>query len=245
MLRNGRAIESIDQYRTGYIMLPHFEERPSDSPFVERIWSAQSERAGSFTSISTVFWSMVIAKVQGRIALSLHGPETGATSRDFPPEAEWFGITFKLGTFVPDFLPGSLINGYFNLPGTSGRSFSLGQSAWQFPNYENADTFVDRLVRAGILMHEPIMNAVYQGQSQALSPRMVQYRFLHSTGLSHRTIRQIERARYAAALLKQGVSIFDTVYEAGYSDQPHLTRSLKHFIGHTPAEIPSTPIIAL
>lgn len=226
-------------------MFPYFEERPSDSPFVERIWSTRSEYAGSFTSISTVVWSMVIAKCRDRITISLHGPETGATSKDFPPEAEWFGIAFKLGTFVPEHLPGALIDGLVVLPSTSGRSFSLCHSTWQFPNFENADTFVERLVRAGILVHEPITNAVRYGQSQSLSLRTVQYRFVRSTGLSQRTVRQIERARYAAALLKQGVSILDTVYEAGYSDQPHLTRSLKHFIGRTPAEIPATPIIAL
>jgi methylphosphotriester-DNA--protein-cysteine methyltransferase len=89
------------------------------------------------------------------------------------------------------------------------------------------------------------MKASQQGEAQALSLRTVQYRFLRSTGLSQRTIQQIERARYATSLLKQGVSIFDTVYEAGYSDQPHLTRSLKHFIGLTPTEVPTTPIIAL
>jgi hypothetical protein len=226
-------------------MFPHFIERPSDSPFVERIWMTQSERAGSFTSISTVFWSMVISKCNGRITISLHGPETGATCKDFPAEAEWFGIAFRLGTFVPYILPGSLIDRNIVLPGTSGRSFSLCHSAWQFPNYENADTFVDQLVRSGILVHDPVMSAIHQGQSPSLSLRSIQYRFLRSTGLSQRTIRQIERARYATSLLKQGVSIFDTVYEAGYSDQPHLTRSLKHFIGHTPAEIPTTTIIAL
>jgi len=31
-------------------MIFSFEERPSDSPFVERIWRTQSERAGAFTS---------------------------------------------------------------------------------------------------------------------------------------------------------------------------------------------------
>ncbi len=226
-------------------MFPHFEERPSDSPFVERIWSTQSKRANSFTSIATVLWSMVISKWRGHISISLHGPETGATCKEFPIAGEWFGIAFKLGTFVPHISPGSFIDGHLFLPSTSGRSFSLCHSTWQFPNYENADTFVDQLVRAGVLVYEPIMNTVHQGQSQSLSLRTVQYRFLRSTGLSQRTIRQIERARYAAALLKQGVSIFDTVYEASYSDQPHLTRSLKHFIGHTPAEIPTTPIIAL
>jgi hypothetical protein len=226
-------------------MFPHFEERPSDSPFVERVWRTRSERAGSFTSISTIFWSMVISKCRGRIAISLHGPETGATCKEFPDEAEWFGIMFKLGSFVPYIPPGSLIDGNIVLPETSARSFSLCHSSWQFPNYENADTFVDQLVRSGILVHDPVMSAIHQGQSPSLSLRSIQYRFLRSTGLSQRTIRQIERARYAASLLKQGLSIFDTVCEAGYSDQPHLTRSLRHFIGHTPAEIPTTPIIAL
>ena len=55
--------------------------------------------------------------------------------------------------------------------------------------------------------------------------------------MTHSTFRQIERARHATNLLKQGVSILDTVHEAGYFDQAHLTRSLKYLIGQTPAEI--------
>lgn len=226
-------------------MFPHFEERLSDSPLVERIWSTQSDRAASFTAIATVFWSMVISKFNGRIMISLHGPETGATCKAFPAEGEWFGIAFKPGTFMPQFPPGTLLDGCIGLPTVSGRAFSLCHSTWHFPNYENADTFVDRLVRAGLLVHDPLLNAIQQGDAQALSLRAVQYRVQRSTGLSQRTIRQIERARYAATLLQQGVSILDTVYAAGYSDQPHLTRSLKHFIGYTPAEIPTAPIIDL
>ena len=38
-------------------------------------------------------------------------------------------------------------------------------------------------------------------------------------------------------LLRQGVPILDTVHEAGYFDQPHLTRALKTLVGATPAEI--------
>jgi len=47
----------------------------------------------------------------------------------------------------------------------------------------------------------------------------------------------MNRAHKAVELLQQGVSILDTVYEAGYYDQPHLTRSLKQFIGKTPSQI--------
>jgi AraC-like DNA-binding protein len=50
-------------------------------------------------------------------------------------------------------------------------------------------------------------------------------------------IRQIDRARRAETLLQQGRSILDTVYEAGYFDQPHLTRELKRWIGYTPTQI--------
>jgi methylphosphotriester-DNA--protein-cysteine methyltransferase len=65
----------------------------------------------------------------------------------------------------------------------------------------------------------------------------VRHRFLQATGQTQSHIRQYERAIKAASLLRHGVSILDTVFEAGYFDQPHLTRSLKHFLGFTPAQI--------
>jgi methylphosphotriester-DNA--protein-cysteine methyltransferase len=49
---------------------------------------------------------------------------------------------------------------------------------------------------------------------------------LRATGLPLRALQSIERARHAAALLQQGVSLLDTVEEAGYFDQSHLTRML-------------------
>jgi AraC-like DNA-binding protein len=76
-----------------------------------------------------------------------------------------------------------------------------------------------------------------QGQPVETSLRTVQRRFLQATGLTHNSIYQIQRARYATTLLKQGTPILDTVHAAGYFDQPHMTRSLKQFIGLTPAQI--------
>jgi AraC-like DNA-binding protein len=64
-----------------------------------------------------------------------------------------------------------------------------------------------------------------------------QRRFLRATGLTRGIVDQIERAHQAVALLEQGVSIADAYYHVGYADQPHLTRSLKRFIGQTPGQI--------
>ena len=219
-------------------MLFTFEERPSDSPFVEKIWRAQSERTGDFLSVAASQWEMVVSTYQGQTTITVRGPETKATSTHVTlVGGEFFGIIFKYGAFMPHFPVSDLVDGDLDLPDASSKSFWLNGAAWQFPNYENADTFVDRLVRESLLDCDPIIGPVLRGEPQELSPRSIQRRVLQATGLTQGSIRQIERARYATLLLQQGVSILDTVEWAGYSDQAHLTRVLKHLIGKTPTQI--------
>ena len=123
------------------------------------------------------------------------------------------------------------------LPEASSNSFWLHGSAWELPTFENADVFVDRLIRKGILVRDPVIEATIQGHAPDVSIRSLQYRFLWATGLTHKTIQQIDRARSAVSLLEQGAPISDTALELGYFDQAHLTNSLKRFIGRTPAQI--------
>lgn len=213
------------------------EDRPSESPFVERIWRCHSEGADPFLSIAASRCELVVSKLRGKITVTVRGPETRATSAgDCPGDGEWLGILLKPGTFVSLLPTKILVDTGVNLP-TSSNFFWLDGSSWQFPTYDNADTFVDRLVRRGLLARDPIVDAVLRGHVEDRSLSTVQRRFLRATGLTQSAVRQIERARYATQLLQQGVSVLDTVELAGYFDQPHLTRSLKRLIGQTPAQI--------
>ena len=215
-----------------------FEDRPSDSPLVERVWRCHSERAGTFLSMAASHLEMVVTRHRGRTFLTLRGPETKATQADCPAEGEWLAVRFKLGTYMPQHPASNLIDRRDeNLPGASSRTFWLDGAQWEYPNFENADTFVSRLVRNGVIAHDGAVGAALQGERRVLSQRSVQRHFLQATGMTHARFRQIERARYATNLLKQGVSILDTVHEAGYFDQADLTRSLRHLIGQTPARI--------
>jgi AraC-like DNA-binding protein len=215
-----------------------FDDRPSDSPFVERIWRCHSERAGTFLSMAASHWEMVVTRYQGKTTLTLRGPETKVTTADCPAEGEWLGIRFKLGTFMPQLPARNLLDRRdVTLPEATNQAFWLNGSAWQYPDFENAETFVKRLVQDGLIARDLAVDAALQGQGQELSIRSVQRHFLQATGMTRSTFRQIERARQATNLLKQGVSILDTVHEAGYFDQAHLTRSLKYLIGQTPAQI--------
>ncbi|MGI0013014.1 MAG: hypothetical protein ACREBU_06185 [Nitrososphaera sp.] len=55
-------------------MIFTFDERPSDSPFVERIWRTHSERAGSFSSLAMSHWEMVVTRHNGKTTLTVRGP---------------------------------------------------------------------------------------------------------------------------------------------------------------------------
>jgi AraC-like DNA-binding protein len=214
------------------------EERPSDSPFVERIWRSHSEGTAPFLSIAVSRCELVVTKLHGKITMTVRGPETKATPiGDSPSDGEWFGILLKLGTFLPHLPTRSLLDTGVTLPEATRNTFWLSGSVWEFPTSDNAEIFVNRLVRAGLLAHDPIVEATLQGQLKDLTPRSVQYHFLQATGITQNMVRQIERARYATILLQQGISISDTILEAGYYDQSHLTRSLQRFIGQTPAQL--------
>jgi len=214
------------------------EDRLSDSPLVERVWRAHSARAGMFLSVAASHFEMVVTRHRGKTFLTLRGPETKATAADCPANGEWLGIDFRLGTFIPALLPSNLLDRRdVTLPGASAHTFWLNGSAWEYPGFENADVFVSRLVRKGVIVRDSVVDTMMHRRSQTMSLRSMQRHFLRATGITYSTWRQIERARHAANLLREGVSILDTVHRAGYFDQSHLIRSLKQRIGQTPTEI--------
>lgn len=182
-------------------------------------------------------WHMIVSKHDGITHFIITGALTTSGIVSWGADAEILWIKFKLGTFMPNLPPKMLLDKETILPNGAFQSVWLNGSTWKFPNYENADTFVDRLVRDEIITYDPTVDAALKDQPSDVPERTLRHRFLRATGLSQTHIRQLERAQRAQRMLEQGVSILDTIYEAGYFDQPHLTRSLKRFVGKTPAQL--------
>ena len=96
-------------------MSSHFEGRESDSPYIEAVWRG---RAGSdYAPIcpASGHWHLLFLKQNGRVNVSVEGPLTEATPVTQAEGTEWFGVTFQLGS-----------------------------SSFQFPDYDNVETFVER-----------------------------------------------------------------------------------------------------
>jgi AraC-like DNA-binding protein len=218
-------------------MVFDIDTRPSASPFVEAIYRTRSLGGGSFMSIAASQWEMVITKQRGKGTLSLRGPETNASPAPIPEDAEFLGIIFKHGTYMPHLPATKLVDEEIHLPETAKNSFQLFGNTWEFPDFENVDTFVNRMFHEDLLAHDQVVDDALRGSTQDITLRSVQRHFLQVTGLTYKTIQQIERARQALALLQSGIPFPDTAYQTGYFDQSHLTRSVKLLLGQTPSQI--------
>lgn len=213
------------------------EARLSDSPYIESVTRGWTISEGTTIRPAEIHWHMVFVKHSGGTLPIVVGPLTSSGTAAWGEGGEILWIKFKLGVFMPHLPARDYIDGEQILPDASSERFWWKGAARQFPNFENVETFVERLVREEDLVRDPVVDAALQDRTLAVSPRTVRHRFLQATGQTQSHIRQYERAIKAASLLRHGFSILDTVFEAGYFDQPHLTRSLKQFVGHTPAQI--------
>ena len=214
-----------------------FEERASDSPYIEAVWRGGAGKAYAPVCPASSQWHLLFLKQHDRLKIFVQGPLTRATPVTQPEGTEWFGVTFPLGTFLPFLSIKNLLDEQAVLPLTARTSFHLAGSSWHVPDYENVEAFIERLVCQNVLVSDPVVKAVLAHQPLEMSQRTMRRRFALATGLPYKTIAQIERARHATVLLEQGVPLIDAAYQVGYADQSHMTRALKHFIGYTPALI--------
>jgi hypothetical protein len=123
------------------------------------------------------------------------------------------------------------------LPILSDRRILLDGRVWKMQAPHNVDVFIDRLGRAGLLVLDRLVEELWlDGPGGGIPHRTAQSRFVRAVGLSRRKLRMIDGG-HAARLLRAGKPIADVVVKAGYYDQPHLTRSLRELIGHTPVEL--------
>ena len=216
-----------------------FQHRESGSPYVERVWRSWSRHGGSFLSMAESNIELVVTRLPGLVAVTLRGPVSRGSLVECPSNGEWLAIRFRPGIYLPAIPTATLIDHQsLHLPVLPNGRFRLAGLSWEIPTYENADDFVGRLALGGVIARSLAIDAAFEGgRRYQLSARSLQRHFRHVTGMTISGYQQIRRARRAVALLMNGSSILDAAFDAGYFDQAHLTRSVKHLIGATPARL--------
>jgi hypothetical protein len=241
------------------------EDRPSDSPYIHRVWRSHASGVARMTSVATSTWELVFWEHRGRCHAAVLGAETTASNADVPDGSASLGITFAHGASMPHLPPARLVDSGVASPHATATRFVLRGEEWLVPDFDSAEQFVARLVREGVVVRDPLVDEVLAGgmpppgtgsaqvgtasaqvgtrpaqvgtRPAQVGTRPAQRRVAAATGLTQGSIRQIERARQAAILLGEGVAPLNVVDRLGYYDQPHLARSLQRFIGRTATEL--------
>ncbi len=157
------------------------DEWGSDSGFVEKAWRTHSVPEPLFMSIAASHWQIVVTTQRDLTQVTVRGPETKATVTAIPTEAEFFGIVFSLGTFMPTSPLARLVDRAVTLPAATPSSVWLDSSPWEIPTPGNADVFVDRLVREGLVVRDPVVAESLQGDVDGISTRTLQRRVARAT----------------------------------------------------------------
>jgi len=189
------------------------------------------------TAVAAVSWGLVFFEREGRPCASVTGPETVSGTAPVPDGVAFVGIEFAVGTSLRAVPTSALVDGGVELPDTTRRTFRLDGIRWEIPGPDDAEALIDRLVRSGAVVRDPLVAAVRRGDRPAVTERTIERRFRAATGLTRGAVRQIERARAAAQALAAGVPVADTVARLGYFDEPHLARSLRRYVGRTARQL--------
>jgi hypothetical protein len=130
-----------------------FEERLSDSPFIETITQGYTVSDGSTIRPSEIHWHMVFVKECSQVHTLMVGPLKTSGIASWKEGAEILWVKFKLGTFMPRLPTKHRLDTEIALPKASSQSFWLHGGSWQLPDFENVETFVKRLVQQAAILN--------------------------------------------------------------------------------------------
>lgn len=212
-----------------------FEGRPSDSPYVQHVWRGHVVADYNPVCPADMNWNLLFTREHGKVRVTAEGATTSHVPKTQFAGREFLVIKFALGVYMPYITPDRFVDSDLYLPNASDNRFWLDGDSHQFPDYDNVETFVDWLVRDGVVVVDPLVTSPHQQAD--VSSRTIRRHYRNATGITPKVVEQIERSKSAVALLQNGTPLLDVAYAMGYSDQAHMTRSIKRFFGKTPSEI--------
>jgi hypothetical protein len=219
------------------------QTRPVDSPLVESISSIRFTADGQMLMQPDGCWDIAIIKRGDEQFVLRTGLTTRPVVYEYAEGDEQLVITFKPHSFMP-LMPGEVMRDEGVVLDKFGKGgFWIGTDVREIPTFENADVFVDRLVRDGIVANNELVASVVEGQPKAMSERTMQRHFLRTTGLTYKHFTLVQRAQKAVSLLQMGRPAVDVALALGFADQAHMINSLKVIMGQTPREIARTAAV--
>ena len=212
--------------------------RTSENPYIDTIWQTQNTADGIYEATPDGSWDLIVLIHEtGERQMMITGQATKPMNVPYKKGTGSVVISFAPGAYMPHYPAEELLDSFELLPNFDADHFSMAGHTFAFPDFNNAEELVEKMVTLGILKNDTVIDSELRGTPKAMSERARQRHFSHTTGLTQKYLQQIKRAQQAVGLLKQGKKPIDAAAEAGYTDQPHMAKSLKKIMARRPSDI--------
>ena len=214
------------------------QERAADSPLVAKIRRVRYTADAAETALPDGAWDLLFLRRAGGPLIAI---QTGQIAAPVAVEGfagdEMLIVAFRPEVYMPR-LPGRMtVNQGVQRPVEHDRQVWVDAERFEVPSFDNVEHFVAALARKGLLERDPVVSRALSGARQRLDERSIQRHFAEVSGLGLKAFQQIARAHEAAQRLRQGQTPSQVAAELEFTDQAHLSHSLKRFLGQTPRQI--------
>lgn len=212
--------------------------RRSAHPLIETVWATRNITDGIYRATPDGAWDLIVLiQADGSKSMMLTGQATKPMDVPYRAGTSSVVISFMPGAYMPAYPSNKLVDSFEFLPNADAEHFVLSDHTFAFPTFDNAEELVEKMIAADLLYADPVVFAAVTGNPKAMSERSTQRHFVQSTGLTQKYLAQIQRAQEAVRQLQQGKKPSDVAADTGYTDQPHLARSLKKIMAAKPSSV--------
>lgn len=214
------------------------QSRKSENPYIDTVWQTKNIADGVYIATPDGSWDLIVAIDEtGAKFMLLAGQATKPAKIPYKAGTGSIVISFAPGAYMPYYPANELLDNAIMLTNFDDEHFILAGHTFAFPTFDNAEELVEKLVKVNILKNDNVVQSELHGKPKAMSVRGKQRHFSQTTGMTKKYLDQIKQAQKAVSLLKQGKKPIEAAMEAGYTDQPHLAKSLRKIMDSKPSEI--------
>lgn len=218
-------------------MVQKHTSRSSPHPWIDTVWQTLCLSDGIYKATPDGSWDLILSVApDGTSFVFLSGQATEPVDVPYRDGEHSVVISFAAHVYLAgdrEVRTGAAIRPLE----VRGEGFVLDGVELPLPTFQNAESLVDGMIEAGLLVSDDIVAKAFTARPRAASRRSVQQHFKATTGITQKDFQVIRRAQEAVRRLKDGQNAAAVAVDLGYTDQPHMIKSIKKIMGALPSNL--------
>lgn len=218
-------------------MVQKHTSRSSAHPWIDTVWQTVCLSDGIYKATPDGSWDLIRSVTPGKgSVVFLSGQATEPVDVPYVEGEHSVVISFAAHVYLArdkEVRTGAAVR----FLDVEEDEFSLDGVKLPLPTFLHAESLVDEMIAAGLLASDDVVARAFTEKPKAASKRSVQQHFKNTTGITQKDFQLIRRAQEAVRRLKAGDSAAAVAFDLGYTDQPHMIKSIKKIMGSLPSNL--------